>query len=131
MTNSLSSTLRIGVAAAMVAAQFLVAVPVYATRTDISELHQWQMDDAWLRQTNGGFAYDYPFDSQLFYYTLPSHSKSFALHSFTRNSYYKYYHTFPPPAGYEPQMTPQEAHDCGNYSFLRPNNVPPYGYRCQ
>jgi hypothetical protein len=131
MTHSPLFRLRIGVAAAAVAVQFLVVCPVHAARADISELQQWQMDNAWLQQTNGGFAHDYPYDAGLFYSTLPSRSKSFALHSFTRNTYYKYYHILPPPSGYEPQMTPQTAHDCGNYSFMRPNNVPPYGYKCQ
>ncbi|MDD4628021.1 MAG: hypothetical protein PHE68_01345 [Candidatus Peribacteraceae bacterium] len=130
MTNPLPLAFRIGAAAAAVAAQFFVVMPVHAAHIDISELQEWQRDNAWLRQSNGGFASDYPYDAGLFYYTLPSRSRSFALHSYTRNNYYKYYHTLPPPQGYKPQMTPQEAHDCGNYSFMRPNNVPPYGYKC-
>jgi len=69
--------------------------------------------------------------SGTFYYTLPSRSKSSALHPYFRNTYYQYYHELPPPPGAIMPLTWREAYDCGNYSFMRPNRVMPYGFKCQ
>ena len=95
-----------------------------------SDQYRWDWDNAWLRETNGGFIEEYPFDPGIFYHTLPSRSRSFALHSYNRNRYYQYFHDLPPPQGYEKQPTVRELHDCRQYSFSRPNGIPPYGYKC-
>lgn len=112
----------------------LAPVTVQAQSVPVIGYHRnyrWDWDIDWLKQT-GGFRDDYPYDPSLFYYTLPSRARSFALHPYTRDQYYQYYHDVPPPPGYEDsQVTRQEAYSCGNYSFMRIDRVPPYGYRCQ
>jgi len=108
-------------------ASLLVALPVQAS----SPNYRTDWDIEWLKQTNGGFASDYFYDPTMFYYTLPSRAKSFALHSYTRQSYYKTFHNLPPPPNYQPVPTPQQLAACGNYTFSRPDRVPPFGYQCQ
>ena len=131
MKHTLLFTVRIGVAAASIAAQILMVSPASAARASLSEIRQWSIDNEWVTETNGGFGDVYPYDSTLFYYTLPSRSQASALHPYFRNNYYQYYHDVPPPSGYEAPMTWQEARSCGNYSFKRPNRVTPYGYQCK
>ena len=104
-----------------------VALPAHATSTNYR--YDWDID--WLKQTNGGFADEYFYDPTLFYYTLPSRARSFALHSYHRQNYYKTFRSLPPPPNYAPQPTPQELAACGNYTFSRPDRVPPYGYECR
>ena len=91
--------------------------------------YDWDTD--WLQQTHGGFINTYPYDSSTFYQTLPSNAKSFALHPYTRNTYYQYYHDVPAPPGYESPMSNQDISSCSNYTFKRAAMVPPFGYRCQ
>lgn len=103
-----------------------VALPAHATSTRYRT--NWDID--WLKQTNGGFANNYFYDPTMFYYTLPSRARSFALHSYHRQNYYKTFRSFPPPPNYTPQPTPRELTTCGNYTFSRPDRVPPFGYEC-
>lgn len=113
-------------ASAIAVLSLLSAVPAMAS----SPNYRTDWDIQWLRQTNGGFAHDYFYDPTLFYYTLPSRAKSFALHSYHRQNYYKTYHPFLPPADYQLEPTPQDLAACGNYTFSRPDRVPPFGYEC-
>jgi len=105
----------------------LLAVPASASSSN----YRYDWDIEWLKQTNGGFANDYFYDPTMFYYTLPSRAKSFALHSYHRQNYYKTFRNLPPPPNYQPTPTPQQLSQCGNYTFSRPGRVPPYGYECQ
>ncbi|ALM10430.1 MAG TPA: hypothetical protein DEB30_01515 [Candidatus Peribacter riflensis] len=105
----------------------LLAIPAQASSAN----YRYDWDIEWLQQTNGGFVSEYFYDPTLFYYTLPSRAKSFALHSFHRQNYYKTYHTFPPPVDYQREPTPRELTACGNYTFSRYDRVPPFGYECQ
>lgn len=114
-------------AGAILVSSLLSATPAQA----ISSNYRYDWDYEWLQQTNGGFSNDYFYDPTLFYYTLPSRAKSFALHSYHRSQYYKTYHPFPPPVDYEREPTPRELAACGNYTFSRPDRVPPFGYQCQ
>ena len=131
MKHSLLFTIRIGTAAAVVAAQMFAITPALAARPDLTDIYQWRIDNEWLTTSQGGFGNAYPYDSGTFYYTLPSRSKSSALHPYFRNTYYQYYHELPPPPGAIMPLTWREAYDCGNYSFMRPNRVMPYGFKCQ
>lgn len=103
------------------------ALPAGATSPNYR--YDWDID--WLQQSGGGFVSDYFYDPTLFYYTLPSRAKSFALHSYHRQNYYKTFHRFPAPANYEPTLTPQDLSSCSNYTFSRPDRVPPFGYECR
>lgn len=91
----------------------------------------YDWDTEWLQQTRGGFAYTYPYDAGMFYQTLPSRAASFALHPYTRNTYYQYYHDNPAPSGYISPTSNQDVSSCSNYSFRRSEMVPPYGYKCR
>ena len=113
-------------ASAILVSSLLSATPVSAT----SPNYRYDWDYEWLQQTNGGFSSDYFYDPTMFYYTLPSRAKSFALHSYHRQNYYKTYHAFPAPANYQSEPTPQQLSACGNYTFTRPDRVPPFGYEC-
>lgn len=104
-----------------------LAVPAMASSTR----YRTDWDAEWLRQTGGGFAYEYFYDPTSFYSTLPSRARSFALHSYHRQSYYKTYHGLPPPPGYTPPPTPRQLAACDNYTFERPDRVPPFGYECR
>lgn len=121
---------RLGSRAAIAALALVTlfsALPALAS----SDTYRWDWDADWLRQTNGGFAYEYPYDATTFFYTLPSRSKSFALHPYHRRTYYQYYHELPPVPGFVPRTTENSMRDCLNYSFSRFSRVPPYGYQCQ
>lgn len=126
MTTLSTRLLTASISAITAAISIGMALPAHAA----SSRYRVDWDIDWLQQTNGGFANEYFYDPTMFYYTLPSRAKSFALHSYTRQSYYKTFHAFPPPPNYEPQPTPQELSACGNYTFSRPDRVPPYGYEC-
>ena len=124
---TLSSRLCVtGISAVTFVVSLLCAFPARAA----SDHYRWDWDMDWLKQTDGGFANDFPFDPQTFYYTLPSRSKSFALHPYHRSHYYGYFSKFPPPPWQKKPLTPKELHTCKNFSFLRPNGVPPFGYKC-
>lgn len=123
----LSSSRFIISACAVVVASFLSVTPVEASSSNYRT--DWDLD--WLQQTNGGFVRDAFYDPTLFYYTLPSRAKSFALHSYFRRNYYKTYHAFPAPVDYEQEPTPTDLVECGNYTFSRYDRVPPFGYQCQ
>ncbi|MDD5103026.1 MAG: hypothetical protein PHX93_01350 [Candidatus Peribacteraceae bacterium] len=113
-------------ASAILAASVLSATPAMATSPNYR--YDWDID--WLQKTNGGFSSGYFYDPTTFYYTLPSRAKSFALHSYFRQNYYKTYHAFPAPVDYEEELTPAELVQCGNYTFSRYDRVPPFGYEC-
>ncbi|MFH0851966.1 MAG: hypothetical protein V1876_04430 [Candidatus Peregrinibacteria bacterium] len=113
-------------ASAIFVVSLLSAAPALAT----SPNYRYDWDYEWLQQTNGGFADDYFYDPTTFYYTLPSRAKSFALHSYFRQNYYKTYHPFPAPSNYRAEPTPQQLSACGNYTFTRPDRVPPFRYEC-
>jgi hypothetical protein len=110
---------------------FLISLLTAFPAEALSSRYRWDWDIEWLRETQGGFADEYLYDPSLFYYTLPSRARSFALHPYHRQNYYKTYHIFPPPPDYEQQLTPQELAACGNYTFSRPDRVPPFGYECR
>lgn len=129
MATSLSRLRLIVPAAAILVSSLLLAVPAEAASTKTTYRLDW--DIQWLSQTNGGFADSAFYDPTLFYYSLPSRAKSFALHSYHRQNYYKTYHALPPPVGYQQQPTPQELVACGNYTFSRFDRVPPFGYECR
>jgi hypothetical protein len=125
---SLFTRSRFIVSACVIAVSSLLSVlPAEASSTN----YRYDWDIEWLQQTNGGFVNDYFYDPTAFYYSLPSRAKSFALHSYHRQSYYKTFHRFPAPANYEPTLTPQDLSSCSNYTFSRPDRVPPFGYQCQ
>jgi len=113
-------------ACAVVISSFLSATPALASSSNYRT--DWDFD--WLQQTNGGFVNDAFYDPTLFYYTLPSRAKSFALHSYFRRNYYKTYHAFPAPMDYKQEPTPVDLMECGNYTFSRYDRVPPFGYEC-
>lgn len=118
---------RLFVTAVAAASMLLGAVPAEAA----SRNYRIDWDIQWLKQTNGGFADDYFYDPTMFYYTLPSRAKSFALHSYHRQNYYKTFHAYPPSSDYQPEPSPQQLATCNNYTFSRPDRVPPFGYECQ
>ncbi len=124
---TLSSRIRFAVTTAAILASSLFALPAQAS----SPNYRYDWDREWLQQTNGGFADSYFYDPTIFYYTLPSRAKSFALHPYHRQNYYKTYHPFPAPASYQAEPTPQDLYMCGNYTFSRYDRVPPFGYECQ
>jgi len=123
----LPTRIRFAVTTAAILASSLLALPAQASSSN----YRYDWDREWLQQTNGGFSNSYFYDPTLFYYTLPSRAKRFALHSYHRQNYYKTYHAFPPPASYQPVPTPQDLYKCGNYTFSRYDRVPPFGYECQ
>ncbi|MDD5751652.1 MAG: hypothetical protein PHS73_04000 [Candidatus Peribacteraceae bacterium] len=130
MQHSLLFKLRLGAAVASIAVQAFIVTPAFAARPEFSDVYKWRIDNQWLTQSQGGFGDAYSYDTGLFYYTLPSRSQASALHPYFRSTYYQYYHDLPPPPSYQSPVTWQEARDCGNYSYMRPNRVTPYGYRC-
>ncbi|MDD5042014.1 MAG: hypothetical protein PHX87_06445 [Candidatus Peribacteraceae bacterium] len=114
-------------ASAILLSSALSVMPAHAT----SPNYRYDWDYEWLQQTNGGFSDDYFYDPTTFYYTLPSRAKSFALHSYHRQNYYKTFHSFPAPPDYQRELTPQQLVECGNYTFSRYDRVPPFGYECR